>query len=354
MAESNREDKTEITIKDIAKKCGVGVSTVSRAINNHPDINQATRQMIMDVIEKTGFIPNNNARNLKRIDARCIAILVKGLVNPLFVSMIQVIEEEIQKKKYALVLRHVEAYEDEADVALALVKEKRLRGIIFLGGAFRHEQAKLSKLKVPFVFSTIGRDMTGTEGELTYSNIAVDDRVESRRMTEYLLNLGHRKIAIITEGSEEPSVGQLRLAGYEDAFRERGMEVDSRLIWYVEENISHYSLENGYLTAKKILAADVGATAVYATADLLAIGACRAILEAGKRIPEDISVVGYDGISLGEYYNPKLTTIEQPAEDMAKETISLLFHVIEGREAHKQIIFEAKLLERESAAAPKS
>ena len=339
----------EITIKDIAKKCGVGVSTVSRAINNHPDINQATRQMIMDVIEETGFIPNNSARNLKRTDAKCIALLIKGISNPFFGSMIRIIEEETQKNKYALVLRHVEAYEDEVDVALALVKEKRLRGIIFLGGAFHHEKEKLAKLTVPFIFSTIGVEKVSGDDGQNYSNIAVDDRAESRKMTEYLLDLGHRNIAIITEGSEEPSVGQLRLAGYEDAFRGRNLPVNPDMIYYVKEEIEHYSMENGYLTTKKLLDDNIGATAIYATADLLAIGACRAILEAGKKIPEDISVVGYDGISLGEYYNPKLTTIKQPAEDMARQTIELMFDVIAGRETHKQIIFEAELVERESA-----
>ena len=339
----------EITIKDIAKKCGVGVSTVSRAINNHPDINQATRQMIMDVIEETGFIPNNSARNLKRTDAKCIALLIKGISNPFFGSMIRIIEEETQKNKYALVLRHVEAYEDEVDVALALVKEKRLRGIIFLGGAFQHAEEKLAKLTVPFIFSTIGVEKVSEDDGQNYSNIAVDDRAESRKMTEYLLDLGHRNIAIITEGSEEPSVGQLRLAGYEDAFRKRNLPVNPDMIYYVKEEIEHYSMENGYLTTKKLLDDNIGATAIYATADLLAIGACRAILEAGKKIPEDISVVGYDGISLGEYYNPKLTTIKQPAEDMARQTIELMFDVITGRETHKQIIFEAELVERESA-----
>lgn len=338
----------EITIKDIAKKCGVGVSTVSRAINNHPDIKPETRKMIMDVIEETGFIPNNSARNLKRTDAKCIAVLVKGIANPFFGSMIQIIEEEIQKNKYALVLRHVEAYEDEVDVALALVKEKRLRGIIFLGGALYHAEEKLAKLTVPFVFSTIGIEVSDRINGTGYSNIAVNDRAESKKMTDYLLDLGHREIAIITEGSEEPSVGQLRLEGYEDAFRERGLAVDSRMICYVREDIEHYSLENGYLTTKKLLSSGVGVTAIYATADLLAIGACRAILEAGKRIPEDISVAGYDGISLGEYYHPKLTTVQQPAADMARKTIGLMFDVIAGREEPRQIVFEAELVERES------
>ena len=123
-----------ITIKDVARVCGVGVSTVSRAINNHPDINPETKEMIMQVIKENNYVPNNSARNLKRSDARAIAILIKGISNQFFNSMIKVFEEEIQKKKYSLVLQHVDAWQDETEVALELEKEKRLRGIIFLGG----------------------------------------------------------------------------------------------------------------------------------------------------------------------------------------------------------------------------
>ena len=145
----------EITIKDIAKECGVGVSTVSRALNNHPDINPETRKKILEVIEQTGFIPNNSARNLKRTDAKCIAMLVKGITNPFFSKMIEIIEDEAKRKRYALVLRHVDAQEDELDVALELEKEKRLRGIDFLGGMLRHSQEKLDKLKVQNIFCGI-------------------------------------------------------------------------------------------------------------------------------------------------------------------------------------------------------
>ena len=124
----------EITIKDIAKRCGVGVSTVSRAINNHPDINQETKQMIMDIIKETGFVPNNSARNLKRTDVKSIAVLVKGITNPLFSDMIKVIEEETQKKNYALVLKHVEYYEDEVDEALEneLSHKRTIRNLILV------------------------------------------------------------------------------------------------------------------------------------------------------------------------------------------------------------------------------
>lgn len=341
---------TEITIKDIAKQCGVGVSTVSRAINNHPDINPKTREMIMQVIEETGFIPNNSARNLKRTDAKCIAVLVKGITNPFFSSMIQIIEEETQRNRYALVLRHVEAQEDETDVALELEKEKRLRGIVFLGGRFTHPEEKLAKLNVPFIFSTIGIDISDRIGRIEFSNIAVDDKMESRKMTEYLLGLGHRRIAFITERPEE-SIGRRRIEGYREAFMARGLAVPEQLICYVQEEVDHFSMENGYLTAKKLLASGEAVTAIYAASDTLAIGACRAVLEAGKRIPADISVAGYDGIELGEYYNPKLTTIRQPVEEMAKKTIRVLIDVIAGREAHRQIVLPAQLIERESTAA---
>lgn len=337
----------EITIKDIAKQCGVGISTVSRALNNHPDINPETRKKILEVIEETGFIPNNSARNLKRTDARCIAVLVKGITNPFFSNMIQIIEEETQRNKYALVLRHVEAQEDEIDVALELEKEKRLRGIVFLGGKFEHSEEKISKLKVPFIFSTVGINAPDQINQEGFSNIAVDDRMESKRMTDYLLDLGHRQIALITERSDLP-IGRLRTEGFRKAYDERGLAVPEELICYVQEDVDHYSMENGYLTAKKLLESGKEVTAIYAVADSLAIGACRAVLEAGKRIPEDISVAGYDGIEMGEYYNPKLTTIKQPVEEIAKKTIRLLLDVIAERREHQQIVFPAQLIERES------
>lgn len=337
----------EITIRDIAKQCGVGVSTVSRAINNHPDINPETKKMILEVIEETGFIPNNSARNLKRTDAKCIAVLVKGITNPLFSSMIKIIEEEMQRSRYALVLRHVEEQEDEIDVALELEKEKRLRGIVFLGGKFEHSEEKLRKLKVPFIFSTIGVNVPDQMNKVEFSNIAVDDRMESQKMTEYLLKLGHRRIALITERSDLP-IGRLRTEGFRRAFDKYGISAPEELICYVQENIDHYSMENGYLTAKKLLESGQEVTAIYAVADSLAIGACRAVLEAGKRIPEDISVAGYDGIELGEYYNPRLTTIKQPVEEIAKKTIRLLLDVIGERKEHQQIIFPAELVVGES------
>ena len=113
-----------ITIKDVARICGVGVSTVSRAINNHPDINEETKNMILQVIKENNYIPNNSARNLKRSVSRTIIVLIKGIDNPFFSGMIKIFAEEIQKKRYSFLLHRVEEGEDEGDVDIERMKEE--------------------------------------------------------------------------------------------------------------------------------------------------------------------------------------------------------------------------------------
>ena len=122
---------SEVTIKDIARLCGVGVSTVSRAINDHPDINPTTKKQIQETIEQYGYIPNNSARNLKRTESNAVAVLVKGITNPLFSSMIRVLDEKLKRFKFDMLLQHINYNEDEVAVALELIKEKRLKGIMF-------------------------------------------------------------------------------------------------------------------------------------------------------------------------------------------------------------------------------
>ncbi len=341
------EDSAEITIKDIARICGVGVSTVSRAINNHPDINPVTKNMIMQTIEKYGYIPNNSARNLKRTDTKCIAILVKGLTNPFFAKMIRIVEEEVERNHYSLVLRHVEYSADEVDVALQLVKEKRLRGIIFLGGYFMQSEDRMSKLNVPFVLATAGC-IPENMSRKVYSSLTVDDEKEGYQMTKYLISQGHKKIAILSAETTDLSVGQLRLKGYKRAMEEAGIGVDSELICPMKDDIEYYSMENGYAVTSELLEKRDDVTAIFAISDVIAIGACRAIKDKGKRVPQDIAVAGYDGIDMGQYYSPSISTIEQPVDDIAIDSIKLLFAIINGEQKHQHKVYSGKLLVRES------
>lgn len=331
-----------ITIKDIAKLCGVGVSTVSRAINNHPDINEETKAMIMKVIKENNYIPNNSARNLKRTDSDAIAVLIKGITNPFFTNMIKIFERDIKKNKYSFILQRVHDKEDEIDVAIELVKEKKLKGIVFLGGQFSHTDKKLRQLTVPFVLSTIGT--TQKPDESICSSVSVDDFAESYKMVDYLCSLGHKKIAIISAPLNDESIGKLRLNGYMQALKDNGISPSEDLIRFMKDDIESYSIQNGYAVTRDLLKSKEDFTAIYAICDSLAIGACKAIFDAGKRVPEDYSVAGFDGLDIAYYYNPSITTIRQPVEEMAEESIRILFDVILGKAPAQHRIFKGELI----------
>lgn len=335
----------KITIKDIAKICGVGVSTVSRAINNETGINEETKHKILRTIEEYNYIPNNSARNLKRQVSRTIAVLIKGINNPFFGPMITIFEKEIKKRKCTFILQRVDENQDEIDVAIELVKEKRLKGIVFLGGYFSHSKEKLEKLTVPFVLSTVG--MSQMDG-MNFSSVAVDDLKESYKIVDYLCKLGHNRIAILSATEDDESIGKLRLEGYLSALKDNNIEFDENLVYYLQSGNERYSMESGYLATKQLVLDDCDCTAIFGITDSIAIGACRAILELGKRIPEDYSVAGYDGLELSRFYSPSLTTIRQPVEDIAMETLKVLFDMInkKGQPIHK--VFPGKLIEGES------
>ncbi|MCC8067388.1 MAG: LacI family transcriptional regulator [Clostridiales bacterium] len=336
----------QITIKEIARLCGVGVSTVSRAINNHPDINEETRAKVMAVIHQYNYVPNNSAQNLKRSASDTIAVLIKGISNPFFSDMIQVLERETNQKKYSFILQHVEEFEDEVDVALRIEKEKRLKGIVFLGGVTNRTDEKLRQLSVPFVLSTVD----AADIEEGYPAVTVDHVKESRKMVDYLCECGHKKIALLTASREDASVSMLRHKGYIESLQAHGIAYDAGLVAWTPEDLPTFSMESGYKLTKDLLDSGKEFTCIYAVSDRMAIGACKAIFDAGKRIPEDYSVAGFDGLDMAAYYEPSITTIRQPRKEMAEATIALMFDLIEKKQVEKRLIFDAELVIGKSTA----
>jgi LacI family transcriptional regulator len=234
------------------------------------------------------------------------------------------------------------------DVALELIKEKKPRGIVFLGGFFSHSKEKLEQLTVPFVLSTIG--MTDSlEESSSYSWVSVDDYAESYKMTDYLCKLGHKRILILAATQDDESIGKLRLEGYKKALEDNGIELDEKLCIFSEVGRDCYTMDYGFMSMSRILKEKkVDFTAVYAISDSIAIGACKAITECGGKVPEDYSVAGFDGLDIAHYYNPTLTTIRQPVEEMAKSTIRILFDVIGKKADHQKRVFKGELVEGES------
>ncbi len=337
-----------ITIKDIAQKCGVGVSTVSRAINNHPDISEETKSKIMKVVKENNFVPNKSARNLKILDSKTIAVLIKGIDNPFFQKMIKVFEEEIQNRKYSFILHRVDTNQDEIEVALELIKEKRLKGIVFLGGKFSHQEKKLKEIQIPFVLSTIA--IAENVDKNIYSSVSVDDKSESEKIVNFLCDQGHTKIAILVAGKSDRSISKLRVEGYRNALKSRNIPINENLIRHTDDNENIQVIENGYKLMKELLESKEEFTAVYSISDSMAIGASKAILESGKRIPQDYSVVGFDGLDITYYYNPSITTIRQPVDDMARETTKILFDLINNKTKNQHKVFKGELIVRESTS----
>ncbi len=329
------------TIKDIARICGVGVSTVSRAMNDHPDINRETKEKIQAAIREYNYIPNNSARNLKRHESNTIAVLIRGIYNVFITDMVTQGERYIKYTQYSLYLRQVYPEEDEVDIAIELVKEKRLKGIIFLGGMFDHSVEKLKQIEIPYIMMTVSPSprISGM-----CSSVYVDDEMESYRIVDYLCRMGHRKIALITTPESERSIGHLRAKGYFRALKDNGIGRDNRLVRRMSENTWEFSISSGYAVTKELLADNTDFTAIYACSDYAAIGACKAICETGKTVPGDYSVAGYDGLEIGRFYNPPITTISQPINDMLKKTFELLLDEINGDETRQTVVFPGELL----------
>lgn len=328
----------EVTIKDIARICGVGVSTVSRAMNNHPDINEVTKLKVQKAIEEYHYIPNNSARNLKRQESNTIAVLVQGMHNAFIRDMLTKGELYVKKFGYSLYLQQIEEDEHVMSVAAELVKEKRLKGIVFLGGRFTNVKEKKKLLGVPFVILT-------SSTEERCSSVYVDDVEESYKMVKYLIQKGHRKIALVTTPEQIGGIGKLRKEGYLKALKENGIEPEEKLIRRMEEDTKEFSISSGYNVVKKLLEDGVEFTAVYACSDYAAIGACKAIFDAGKDVPGDYSVAGYDGLEIGRYYHPEVTTIYQPIHEMIEKALDILIQEIKGRNEHQKVVFEGRLLE---------
>lgn len=336
-----------LNIKDIARLAGCGISTVSRAINNHPDVNQETRHKIMQVIEEYHYVPNNSARNLKRANSNTIGVLIKGITNIFFSRSIQIIERTIAARGYSMMLQHVDPDSNELDVALELVKEKRLQGLIFLGGKFKQDPAKWARLDIPFVLCTV----TTSEGlhRSKFSSFAINDELEAFRAVDYLIGLGHKKIGIVAGLYVDSGVELLRLGGYRRALESHGLSYQPDYISYVKE----FTLQEGYIAAADLLTRVPEITAIFCVSDILAIGSCKAITDSGYRIPEDYSVMGFDGLDMAFFSNPVLTTIRQPDGDMATASIDALFQMIEDETTYYHRLYPADLIEGASTAGPR-
>ena len=332
-----------MTIKDIAKESGYAVGTVSRVLNNHPDVSEKARKTIMAVVEKHHFKLNSNAKHLKQQASSGIAIIVKGSQNMLFASIVERLQRLISEKKYASFIYYIGEEENEVERAERVCLERHPLGILFLGSDLEFFKERFDRLEIPCVL------VTNSAAELGFDNlssVSTDDESGAQAAVEHLLKLGHRNIGILGGYMEKSHAAHTRYKGCEKAFAEQGIKLEPGR----QYRSAFFSMEEGYHAMEQLFEQMPDLTAVFAMADVLAVGAIRAIRDRGLRVPEDVSVIGFDGIELGNYLSPRLTTVRQARERIADRSLEILLSDIAGERPAVHELLPFDIVEGESAA----
>lgn len=312
-----------MTIKDIARESGYAISTVSRVLNNHPDVSEKTKKHILKVMESYDFVPNNNARRLKSSASKNIVILVKGTSNMFFRTMGEKIQAMVSEREYTDIVRYIDEDSNEVSYAKHLITDLNPLGLFFLGGTLKNFITDFSSIHLPCVLLTNGAESLGYPN---LSSVCTDDISGAEAAVMRLIKFGHRKIGIIGGKSDLSYTSDLRRRGCLNAFAKAGVGFNMK----TQYKSSRYSFEDSYKCMQEFLRERPDLTAIFAMSDVMAIGAIRAICDNGLNVPDDISVMGYDGIDIAEYYNPKITTIVQNQERLRTKGVEILLDCIEN------------------------
>ena len=314
-----------MTIKDIARLCGVSVSTVSRVLNDRPDVSPEVRQRVLAVVEHSNYIPNNSARDLVRSSSDAVGVVVRGLSNLFFAQVLKGIAPEVDARGYTAVVRRIDSDADELKAGAVLEREKKLRGILFLGGRFDYTPGEVALLNVPFVCCSY-TNCFGTLDESGFASVSIDDRAAAHAAVSHLLAQGHRRIAAVVPGCRDRSISELRYLGYCAALAGEGIALDPELV----AEAGSFEMEDTYRAVETLLGRGADFTAIFTLSDTMGMAVIKALSDHGRRVPEDCSVVAIDGIPLSAYTVPTLTTLAQPAEEMGRESVKILLDMVEG------------------------
>ena len=330
-----------MTIKDIAKECGCGVGTVSRALNNQPGVKEETRARILEVVNKHGFVINDYAKQLKATSSKTITIIVKGMSNSLLTDMLSIIQKKLETLPYNTNVIVIEEEDNEALVAKEVSSSQRPIGIIFLGGNPEKYKEDFMKINVPCVL--ISNEAEKIENS-HLSSVSTDNMLAAYSSAKYLIDKGHKKIGIIGGNLSNSVITIKRYQGFLKAINESGLTFDEKSS-YVS---TKYSFQGGEEACEKLMEQRKDITAIWAMSDAMAIGAIRKLTDMGKKVPEDVSVIGFDGLPYSEYYSPRLTTIKQQSRELAEQGLDILLKTIEEKITSSHILLPFTFSEGET------
>lgn len=332
-----------VTIQDVAAAAGVSRQTVSRVINNRPDVAEETRRRVWQVIEELGYQPSAIARGLVSKRTYTLGLITADFSDYFFTQVIVGAEVEARKQGYFFMLCSTERNLADEPEYLRLLTERQVDGILFARPSTEEDSRHIISLiqqGVPLVTTAYwlpGEKLTVVD---------VDNVDGGLQATECLIELGHRKIGMITGPAGWKSVND-RSEGYKLALERAGISFDPSLIEHGD-----WSYQSGYEAMGRLLAKAPKITALFAQNDRMAIGAIRALREAGHRIPDDVAVVGYDDIPAAAYCHPPLTTIRQPMQQVGEVATRLLIELINDPAAErKEVLLKTELIRRRTCSS---
>jgi len=323
------------TIKDIARLSGYSTGTISRVINQHSDVSPEARKKIEKIIAQENFQPNSNAKLLKQQIKTSVIILVKGQMN----IFLEVILEEVQKilneSGEATSVTFLDEAANEVETAVHQCAERKPRGIIFLGGNINYFKKSFDQIDVPSVLVTVPASGLPFENLSSY---ATDDIAASAAAVEYLVRMGHKNIGIIggSASLQRGQIGYRRLHGAINQLKKFNIPFDINK----QYEPGRFSIASGYESTLSLLKRNKKITALYCISDIIAIGAMRAVKDLNMNVPDDISIIGYDGIEYTRYSVPRLATIQQDTSGLARKSVEDLLMRInyQNRTANHEMI----------------
>ena len=334
-----------LTLEDIARKAGVSRSTVSRVINDHPNVRTSVRKHVLEVIQSTGYHPNAAARTLASQRSWTIGLILPLSVSffftdPYYPHLTKGIAQACNQYDYTLAFFLVSSKEDEEKMFPRVSRHSLLDGVIVQSGHHGDQDiiGQLVDVNMPLV--VVGRPLRSDN----VSYVDIDNVNAAYNAVTHLIRLGYQRIGTIT-GPEASAVGIDRKEGYRKALTERGRTIDEVLI--IEGDFTE---AGGYYAMQKMLPAKPDA--VFAASDIMAIGAMRAVRDAGLRIPENVAFVGFDDLPIATLSDKQLTTIRQPVVPFGAKAVEILIDLIEnGINPPRHIIMDTELVIRESCGA---
>ncbi|WP_241242798.1 LacI family DNA-binding transcriptional regulator [Paenibacillus whitsoniae] len=309
------------TIKDVAKAANVSVATVSRVLHNLDGYSDKTKQIVMQAVEALGYQPNAIARGLVNKRTQTIGVLFPDVSSSFSSDILHGIEEIAQERGFSVIVCNTAEEGKRTLKYLQVLREKQVDGIVFTSEVLKDEYFQAIKdMRVPVILV----NTMSQKHMIPY--VKVDDRQAAYQATDYLIQKGHREIAMISGSLKDQIAGYPRLDGYRQALADNGIEyMESRVA------IGDFELESSRKAMQKLLTEAPPFTAVFAASDEMAIGAMNYAMEQGLKIPEDLSIIGYDDLKFARMVHPPLTTIHQPLTLMGRMASEKLIALIEDK-----------------------